>query len=354
MSPPDDGGRPRDDVLRDEVRALLEGARHARADGDDDGRCRVLEEAVAGAVRLGEPALLQAACWRLAKARHDQGRHDALLDALAPLLAPLHERSVWGTRRTVGPFDHYAAGLDALVPVVRAHQDALGYRDPRVEQLWTAWEAAQEERPDAVLRAWGRTQRAWAWACTGQLAPLTELVQRHARLHPRDLDGARSRHPRARGAEDSLGWIQLDGARTLLRAATWAGDEALAWQAQELLEDAAEEVGLDRHADGFWLDALLRAAERFGWEVPRTAYGPAYAALAASGGLPGAHALRAAAWLARDRGEDGVPLAAAAAEALAAARAGPEWVVEAWHEAGRPDEARRVAEVHGVAWSGGG
>lgn len=331
-------------ALERRIDTALEAARTARLDGDATARLAALEDALAAAVELGESERLATLCWRLAKARSDEGRVDALIDALEPLLSgDLRARGVWGVNQAVGPFDLYPQAVRAWPGIARTVQDHLGYADARLDALWAAWLAAVDERGDPFHHRWGQVQRAWAWTCTGRHADVAALAERLTRTRPDALRGATTAHPRAISPEQSLGWLQLDVHRTLLRGATWAGDAAAARLAHEELEDLAELLSLDRSRDPWWLDAVVRAAHRFGWEDVVRHHGRAHAATARHPDLTTAFQARVDAFVA------GTPDAAAqAAVALAEAHAGPEWVVEALRAAGAHTQADALADRTGV------
>ncbi|MCB9680959.1 MAG: hypothetical protein H6733_05755 [Alphaproteobacteria bacterium] len=336
----------RDDVVEERIKQALEDARRAREAGDADARLRHLSGALDDALGLADPAVVANVAWRLAKARFDHGQHATTLDALEPLLATTwRERNLWGVREVVGPFDHYPKGLAALPALTRRVWDHEGYRHAALPPLWEAWIAAWQARGDAFSAAWGQVTFAWQQAATGAVDAVRDVTHRIGRLGPKDFADAPTHHPRADTAEGSAAWLQLDAARTLLRAATWAGRERVAWEASELLEDAAEDVALDRRADFWFLDALLQAAARFGWSDPVTRYGDALAAFADADPasrrhppLAEAHRARARAWRAAiDGRSEACALFADAARALHADHAGPEWVVQAWLDAaGQP------------------
>lgn len=338
----------REDDLRARVQFGFEAARAARERSDTTARLAALDDAHAAALALRDVSLLSTAAWRLAKARYDGGLNDQLIEPLAPLVSERwRARSLWGTREVVGPFDHYEQGLAALAPLSRRHHDHVGYGGDVLPALWDAWVAVRERREEPVLVAWGQVQRAWWMACTGRLDSLFELVHRYTVLPPSAFAHDRHRHARAPDPPGSLPWVQLDLARTLLHAATWAGVDKLAAEALDHLEDAAEDAELDRHGDFWFLDAILRASERFGWGSEPT-YASAYAHLTAQGDVPEVHRLRGAALLARARG-GGRDETVTAALACARVHAGPEWVVEAWREAGELDKARETAARFGVS-----
>lgn len=322
-----------EEQLRAQITAALHDAKDARVRQDLGAREAALVQAREGAARLGDAALLGVACWRLAKLRYDAGEAEGLIDALAPLVQlKVEERGVWGVKQQVGPFDHYEAGLRALPAIARRHWDHLGYAHPIVEQLWLAYSEAQRQRQDPFLAAWGDVQRSWQLACTGRLDELVALTLTYARLTPARFGPGPHRHPRADDAASSVHWVQVDLARTLLCAATWLHDEPRAWEAMELLEDAAEDAGLERSVDFWFLDAVLRSAGRFARTEIVERYLPAYEAVLASEPieLAPAHRARGQAWLAflRRQRATAQEHASLALDLTRHHRAGPEWVVE--------------------------
>ena len=346
-----------DDLLRARAKEGLEAARRARVAKDDTARVQALTSAWEAARELADGSLVATTSWRLAKARYDLGLVDTTLDALAPLLEhSIEERGLWGVKQRVGPFDHYEAGLRALEPLTRRHWDHHGYGPTLLDPLWEAWFAAQEARGHAFTAAWGRIVRAWSAATTGQLDTVRAVVLSTAQHRPEAFAHDPHAHPRAATAHDSAGWLQVDAARMLLRAATWAASERVAWEAQELLMDAVEDVRLDHRSDPWLLDAMLHAAERFGGWTIEPADVQAYRRLAPH--LPSAHRARAAAWLGRHDGGPAAGPAVDAARACAANFVGPEWTVASWldaHRAGQEgalDHARAEAARTGVVMAG--
>jgi hypothetical protein len=323
----------REDHLRERITSALHEAKDARVRHDQGARETWLEQAWADARTLGDASLLSATCWRLAKARYDRGAAEGLIEALAPMVQPdIHEIGEWGVKQAVGPFDHYEPGLRALAPLCRRHWDHLGYASEVVDKLWLAYSEAQRKREDPFLAAWGDVQRSWQLACAGRSDELAAMVATYARLSPGRFGTGPHRHPRAEDVPTSIYWVQLDLARTLLHAATWAHDERRTWEAMELVEDAAEDCGLDRHTDFWFLDTMLHAAGRFGRAEVVERYLPAYRNVleGSSPELPAVHRLRGQAWLAflaRQR-STAQERAIQALDQARHHRAGPEWVVE--------------------------
>jgi hypothetical protein len=343
-----------EDRLRDAALRGLDDAKKHREAGDEPARLAALEAAVTAASALADGPLLAASCWRLAKARFDGGDDTRLLEALRPLLAhDVEERSVWGIKQKVGPFDHYVAGLRALPAISRRHWDAVGYADGALGDFWRHYIAWYEEREDPFLAAWGHVHLAWEAACRGELDDVRAMALKYARLSPNGFGQGEHRHPRAVDGPTSVWWVQMDLHRTWLRVATWTGAERSAWEARELLEDAAEDAELDRTTDFWFLDAVQQAAHRFGWTDVPEAQRAAYAAHLPT--LPEFHRARADAHLARVGGADPLP-ALTRAWSLAPTLPGPEWIVDvarqaaevepSWAERGAQEAART-----GVFWS---
>ena len=342
------------DTLKTEAKNHLAAAKLARADGDDEGRLLALVKAREAAVASEDGDLVATTCWRLSKARYDLGHNALLFESLGPLIAQDYSvRNAFGVPQQQSIFDLHEPGLRALEPLTRRYWDHVGYLDERIEPLWTAWIAAQEAREEPSLAAWGAVQLSWHHAVTGRVDAVFDTMMQFAKASPKRFRQGSHRHARAADPEASLAWVQLDLARTALRAATWACAERRAWQAAEFLEDAAEDTGLDRTRDPWWLDAMCRAAERFQWKDQPPTYGAAYAALGQDARLPLTHQLRVASWQARAGGQSEVASQTAleAARTALAEHAGFEWAVESLHEAGSPEafsEAATLKERTGV------
>lgn len=310
-----------DDARREAIQHAFAQAKAAREAKDAAAREASLVAAQEHAIALRDPGFLATACFRLAKARFDDGEGD-VIEALAPLVASrLHERSMWGTRVDVNPFDRYEAGLRALEPLTRRHWDHRGYaaRRETVDALWAHWRAAWEAREDRFLVAWGDVVAAWAHAARGEVEALRALVMRHARHRPAAFAGSRHRHAEDTDGTRSVLLVQRDLARTWLRGATWAGDAQAAWQARELLEDALADLDQPRHASPWDLEALVDALDTFEGgadEADRRMLGRL------AEGLPEAHRLRMQA-----TATGAVDGYRRSAEAALASLAGPEWAV---------------------------
>jgi hypothetical protein len=236
------------------VETLLASAREARQAGDLARARDAISDAVTASEALEDPAWMAVSRWRLAKAAYDDGDPLAALDAVSPLL----ERG--------DPFADYPAGTKAVDPISCLAWDTLGYRDRRPEKLWTAWTALHRQQGDPFLAGMGEVRSAWPLACRGELEGLSRLLERWCGMTPRRFGTGPHRHPDAPDAESSVFWIQKDIARTVLRGATWAGAERLAWAASEVLEDAMEDTGTERSTDYWFLECISRAQLHFGWD----------------------------------------------------------------------------------------
>ncbi|TNE92302.1 MAG: hypothetical protein EP330_02245 [Deltaproteobacteria bacterium] len=297
---------------------LLEQARQARADGDGEGCRRALadaQRAAAGGERL------VTVCWRRAKAEHDFGDAHGVLDALTPLLAQ------------PDPFAGSEAALSATETLARQVRDALGYASPVPDALLRRAAEAWRRRDDPVRALWVEVQLAWSLACRGELLELRALLTEAERLRPRDVRQSQSRHARAKDAAESLAWMQLDLARAVLRGATWVGDVDATFSALESLEDAAEDTGLRRLADPWFLENAVAAALLLG-ETPDPDYLAAWPTALATADAP-RRALHDALRVALLGEAPFTP----AAELAAASGLGPEWEAWAWQGALRSGEA---------------
>ncbi len=327
--------------LRADVQQALRDARVARESGDVAGRLDALARARDAAEGLtDDPSLFAAACWRLAKARYDAGVHDTLLDAVRPLLAEgRHAKGMFGVRTPAGPFDHYEPGVQAVAPLARRVADHLGYADPDLARLWDALAAWAGTRHEGFLHAWARTERAWIDAATGAIAAVRTTAHAVSAMRPGEGVGEH-RHPRAARALDSIPWLQVDMARTRLRAEAWHGEARGAADALEELLDACAGVDLPPHHDPWVLDAILHADREHGLTEIADGWRAAWRELASAPGLSPGHQARLAAFaLATPEAHHH------AATQLHAERAGPEWVVGAWIDAARAadDPAARTA-----------
>lgn len=312
--------------LRVRAQEALREAREARERGDESARLRALEQAREAADPVqDDPTLFAAACWRLARARYDNGLHEHLLEAVAPLLDTHRRvRGTFGVRRVVGPFDAYEPALRAVGPLARAVADHHGYHDPTLRALWTALSEWAEREQDGYLRWWSVVERAWVDAVTGRIDEVRAVSHQVSALRP-SAGLSQHRHTRASRPEQSVPWLQVDMARTRLRAEVWAGDRRGALDSVEEILDACAGVDLAPHHDPWVLDALRHA--HLAYDLPRVpdAWRRGWDALPEMPELPEPHRLRVGARTAADH--------ARAARELHRRRAGPEWVVEAWLQA---------------------
>ena len=294
------------------VQDLVDAARRARADGDPQTCLATLEAAQVASRHLPpDHPLVQSTAWKRAKAEHDFGTPTRMLDALDPILDQDN------------PFEHYASGLDAVERLGRHYTDRAGYGDGRVEQLWHKWIAAQRALGDPFMAEMGELQVTWIRACQGDLAHLEGELNRVGSLHRRSLARSVSRHIEAEDAGNSVFFVQMPVARTVLTGAMWMGKERLAWDAWQLYEDAIEEVGRDR-ADDFWyLASVARAGRRFGWQQADKTIEMLYARLTKRD-----RDLHSA-LVAGELDMDVEPLLWAADQAIAT-HAGFEWAIDAW------------------------
>jgi len=308
------------------VEAALSDARDRRASGDAAGAEAALQVAWESAQALEDDhPLRQVAAWRRAKLAHDAGDSARALAALEPVLA--HP----------DPFSHYPRGLDACQPLARSYWDQHGYGAPVLRMLWDRYAARQLADGDRYLHWAGRVQLAWDLAAAGDLVGVRDTLEQVACLAPSSFRAGPTRDPRAHDAPSSVAWLQLDMARTALRAATWAADNELGALAVELMEDGAEEAGLQRD-EAFW---FLEPIGLYRWRgglsdpedythawwaaAPRLTHGraPLHRALAAAEQTAATDPLGAAAAL------------IAVADLAAERRWGPEWEIDALLRAAR-------------------
>ena len=296
-------------------------ARAARARGHLTDAWTVLGDVWPTAAELGpDHPLTQRLAWRRSKLAHDLGHPVAALEALEPLLAGHAD-----------PFEHYPSGLQACATLATAYWDQVGYGAGVLRRLWLRCSAAWEARGDPYLALHARVQLAWDYACAGDGATLRQELERFADLLPQALDGGPTRHPSAPDAASSVPWLQLDVARTALRAATWSSDTALAERAEDVFEEAAEDAGLQRDAAYWFLEPMALVRLRLGRRDPDR-YVEAWWRLAPKLQHPRAvfHRALAQAELDRHAGRD----EAAARGFLTASREaqrgryGPEWVID--------------------------
>lgn len=326
------------EAVAQSIEALLARARGARAAHDVPGALAALREAqeASEALDVAHPLVARTA-WRRAKAAFDVGATDEMLACLERVLT------------LEAPFADHPQGLRAVEPIARRWWDERGYGDARIPALWQAFVAAWRDGGDPWLAASGEAQLAWEWACSGELERLRQRLVVLGGMGPRDFGDGPTKHPRAADAPSSVWFAQMDLARTALRAAVWARDEALAREAHEVYADALAEAELDEDADHWFLETAGRAERTFGW---RGDLAERWLASAVRLEHPRARLHRA---LAEGVG-NGWP--SALVQVLDAAdAAGPEWGVDLRLEIGAmgddPDgvhlaEARRIAAERGV------
>lgn len=304
-------------------------ARAARREDRGGDVLIALREASRAALAEGDEDLIATSCWRLSKAEHDYGTPAGMLDALDPLREG--ERS---------PFGRYPRAGEGLALLSAAYQDRAGYADPRLDALWVAWIAAEEG--DRWAQARGDMARAWGMACRGDLEGLRALHDRYGRMTSTTFGPTPTAHPDAKEVGGSVYFAQQSLALSLLWAAVWGGERALAQEAHEAWLDAAQEGGAPPDT---WLSlALGAAALTLGVEPP------ALALL-----IPAEHhRVHSPLGMALRQALSGSPEAALrslreAGDAAIEGHHGPEWAGTAWLLAGRlsqdPAWGARLAEV---------
>lgn len=323
------------------VEEALTRARTARSQADLTAATAALVHAVGLADPLGtDHPLMVKARWRLAKVHHDQGAPDAALTALGPLFEP----------DDADPFLGYPQGRDAVGPLATLAWHRLGYADPRIDRLWQRVQAAFDEAGDPVRATQARLQRLWSTACRGARGPLTSELDAFATLDVRRFAEGPSRHPRAPDAIGSVPWLQLDAARTALRAATWSRDPDLADRAEDLFEDAATDADLDRSVEIWFLEPIGLIRRRLDRPDPDD-YALAWFDLADRIDYPRRAYHHRVALAEAARVGDPATLRHRYAEAADVARTedyGPEWEADARFEAGDPEAGRALVERYGV------
>ncbi|MCO4745598.1 MAG: hypothetical protein KC912_12470 [Proteobacteria bacterium] len=315
---------------------VLEASRRARSDGDGPACRRALREAQRIAAEGVAPERVAQVAWRRAKAEYDFGDARGISEALEPVLD------------LDAPFAGSEAALGACELLVRRMRDQGGYADPLPDELLQRAAAAWRDRADPVRALWIDVQRAWSLACRGELAVLETLTDNADRMRARDVAHSQFRHARAESAALSLAWMQLDLWRAALRGATWTEDDAAIGRALDGIEDAAEDAGLRRLADPWFLEAVVSAQ----WQLGR-ADSPGYApalerCLERVDGARGAlHRLLFAGWSSLRS----IPTSShfvEAADVAGRAAAGPEWQAWAWRgaqRAGHADAEGRLAQI---------
>jgi hypothetical protein len=300
----------------------LQRALEHRAADEGQACLAALEEAHAASLRANEAGRLAKAAWRLAKGHHDFGHPAGMLDALVPLLDGEN------------PFEHYPAGLQAVGPISQRVWDELGYGRPEVLALWDAWSREYQRRGDPYFAAHGQVQKAWQYACHGDIDELARLNTVYAATRPERFGSGTHKHPRAPDTPHSVFWVQMDLARTMLRAGIWSNNDRYAWDAYEAYEDAFEEAETGRDGEFWFLEPVVQAATRFGWTDPLTKYEEPFRVALQQLEHPRADYHRALAM-----GQ--YPLAAKLSDE---GGYGAEWTVFAYLEAGELELARHLAE----------
>ena len=323
--------------IEERIESLLAEARTARVQDDLDVVTRALGDAVAVAAELGlDHPLHTKARWRLAKVHHDRHRPAEALTAIEPLL------------EAEDPFAGYPHGVEAVGPMAVQAWHRLGYADRRIDRLWHHAERAH--RSDPVRASQARLQRLWASACRGERETIAAELDAFVRLdHRIFLDGP-SRHPRAVDAVTSVPWLQLDAARTALRAAIWCRDPIVAELAEDAFEDAATDADLDRSTEIWFLEPISLVRRRLARPDPDD-YASAWFALAGRIDYPRRAYHHRVALAEAARASDPDRSAARYAEAASVAREedhGPEWVVDALSESGQRAEAQEWMDRYGV------
>ncbi len=321
----------------EQVERALQAARTARAEGALDHAQHVLHEIASAIEALDDDhPLRQIVAWRAAKIAHDRAKPGQALELLAPLLFT-----------DADPFEHYPAGLSACAALTEAAWGQLGYRHPTVRRLWERASQAYEERGDPYLAATARVQLAWDYACGGDLGELAAVVIHFDEMPPRAFEGGPSRHPRAADAMTSLAWLQLDVARTQIRACTWRGTHTHLDAAVDLFETAADDAGLDRATAYWFLEPLALARLRLERPDPDD-YVSAWLDLAPTLTHPRAAYHRAiaramGAWVRSDQPERAAATLRDASRLASAGHFGAEWEIDPARHAtaldGQPDPA---------------
>jgi len=236
------------------IQSLLDRARQARADGDEEQCLVTLEAAQRESAQLeAHHALVQVVAWKRSKAEYDFGSPVRMLDALDPVIDQ------------PDPFAHYPTALDAVERLTRHFTDRVGYGDTRIDRLWTLWIAAQRRLGDTFLAEMGAMHVTWLAACRGEVDHLRAELNRVGAMSRKSFAGSLSKHIEAEDAGNSVFFVQMQVARAVLTGALWGHRERLGWEAWQLYEDAIEEVGHDRSADFWYLSTVARGGRRFGW-----------------------------------------------------------------------------------------
>lgn len=317
--------------------ALLDQAAEARERRSHDRCLGALNEARDLLLDTPERALLGKVSWRLAKAAYDFGTPEQMLDAVTPLL------------EAGEAFAHHGPGRRAMAPIAKRWWDTRGYADHRVARLWEAWSDSYRAEQDPWMEAMGQAQLAWHLACAGDQTELDAIIERYLAMDPRAFGAGPHRHPDAPDTPSSVWWAQLELLRTGLWAAAWSGRRDRARDLADAIEDAAESAELDRAADPWFLDPLIRVGLAFDLrEILDTWYAPWEATLSASDTPRARFHLALGRSLELRRTGDHFAAWEAAGGALEHAleqRFGPEWTVDALvaragAEAGLPGASR--------------
>lgn len=326
---------------------------------------------------MSVPARIEAAlaAARAARAREDLPAARGLLDDVSPhaeeldLDHPLRHRLAWRRAKVLfdlgdapgavallepiahAPFAHYPSGLDACATLAQAVWSQAGYGLPALRGLLEAAHRAHEGAGDPYRALQSLVWRSWDLACAGDLDELQGVLEHFVHLHPDDLAGGPTRHSRATDAATSVPWLQQDLARTALRACTWAREPHLVDAAEDLLETSADDAGLDREREYWFVEPIAMARIRLGRPDPDD-YAGAWVTLAPGLKHPRAGYHRALARASTDPGRAPVELPHAAREAVQGDY-GPEWEIDPLLELGRitgtvPPEALARIESHRV------
>lgn len=299
------------------IERALSRARDARAAGDLPAARAALDGLDTDGLDRAHP-LHAILAWRRAKLALDLGDAEASLACLAPLLED-----------PADPFAHYPQGLNAATPLASAAWDQLGYGHPTLRSLWARCSTAWRLRGDRYQEHAVQIQLAWDQACAGDLDRLADALDTFDALLPSELADGPTRHPRAPDAAGSVPYLQLDLARTVLRAGTWARQGWLLDRAEDLLEEAAEELDLQRTRAYWFLEPIALARLRLGRSDP-DGYVTAWLALAPELDHPraGFHRALARAEASRDDRSTAASIFEDASRQARAGRYGPEWEID--------------------------
>jgi len=339
----------RTDTLAATVRESLAKATDRRARADGSSCIYALNIAWEAATELADPHLVATCSWRLAKAHHDFGDPEGMVEAVRPLFcAPLTERAnLFMAPQAVGPFDHYPNSARAAERLSNHYTDRAGYGEPLIREILTSLAQHHADSGDPVLAARARVSLAWWHGCRGEATELWSILNSYLRLSPdgfaADACEGAHRHPKASSIATSLFHVQRDLARSALRSATWTGDVRRAHTAMQLMEDATEDVGI---TSPWVVDAACHAAWRFDWEAIASQYQPRWGLTLSPDKHP-VHAQLIEAITAQNASR----AVEAGREALRSHR-GPEWAAAAFQIAfklgDRHDHLSPVVQRYGV------